>query len=137
LAKAVVAGHPASLRRVADRLHLFVGQARAEQFTICGSAGSGGDAECRVGRVVTKQWVLGPKGVVPVARPGIVFGPGDQISVDRVGFDVAMAGEPIALAVENGRFVPPFPKRPSAALLLVDMRDIALISLILFIVART
>jgi hypothetical protein len=125
LTKAVAAGHPASLRRVAVRLHLFAGQAGVEQFAIGASAGGDGGAECRVGCVLTKQWVFGSQGVVPVARPGIFFGPGDQISADRVGFDVAMAGEHIALAVENGRFVPPFPQRPRAAALPVDMRDIA------------
>jgi hypothetical protein len=125
LTKAVGAGHPASLRHVADRLHLFFGQTGAEQFAICGSAGGDGGAECRVGRVITKQRVLDLQGVVPVARPGIVFGPGNQISADWVGFDLAMEDEYIPLAVEDGRFVPPLPQRPRAAVHPVNMRDIA------------
>jgi hypothetical protein len=36
-----------------------------------------------------------------------------------------MAGEHIARAVEDGRFVPLLPQRPRAAVPLGDMRDIA------------
>src|SRR3954471_22475816 len=125
MTKALTARHPASLRRVPDRLHLLIGQTWAEQFTICSPARGRGRPQRSVGRMLTKQGIFAAHAVVPVARPRVVFRPGNQLRADRIGFHIAMADEHIALAVEDGRFIPPLPQRPLAAVLPVDMRDIA------------
>ncbi len=108
----VAARNPAALGGVAQGCQHGLVEPFGKQRAIGGASPGCGGGEGVVGRVVAEQRIAAPQGIMPIARPGVVLWPGDHPGAQRVWpRHSAVAGEDVALAVEDRRFVAAFPWR--------------------------
>src|SRR5260221_7640241 len=82
-------------------------------------------AERLVDRMLGQQRIRRFESVVAIARPREIGPIRHHVGAQLVSLDIAMTGEEIGLAVEDGRSVAALPQRAGAPVAAVDMSDVA------------
>ncbi len=114
---AVVGGLP-------NQVKVLFAQLGPEQVPVGGVPFGAGAAQSAILGVRGQPTGISPS-VDTVAGPAVFLGAGDQAGPDGVEFDVAHAGEEVALRVYEAGAMAPFPQGSGAAVLLVDVLGVA------------
>ena len=85
----------------ADGLEMILGKGLSAQGAVSAMSLILCAAQCRIGRVRMNQRVVVAKGIVGVARPGVVEWIGRHAGTNRVQLDIAISVQQVGFSIDQ------------------------------------
>lgn len=124
LPESVIAHGLTIMRGLADEMQVLLTELNLEKLPI-GIAPFGGRSPQTTILLVFPQPAAISPGVVPITRPVVFLGSAHHLRPHGVEFNVAHAGEQVAIGLNEAGAMAPFPESAGAAVFLVDVLRVA------------
>ena len=121
--KLLASGDPTLLRRIANGAQDVFAENFVERISISSLSFFRRRAKRAVDRMFGKQRIGLAQRIVSVTRPPVLGRLRHHAGPQRIGFDIAVARENIAVAVEYGGSISPFPERSGAPVSSIESSD--------------